>query len=364
MPMAREIAEVAIRDWSGLVTHSDRQDVAPGAGRLQVNMQSDVPGLLRVRRGLTLVQFDARGLVEVLDIVSVQEAVFLSLTLTTAVSETVSLSEALAVEFAVNPISDSITVGESLEVVLVNRFANVQDSVAIGENLGVVLVNRFASVADSVALTESVGRLKSLFLEIENTVTLAETISTYTVSLTDTPWSGATDSKLYLTSGQFSSTLRNSISTTAVALGPSSVSWDGTNSPWCSGLVGEKSYLTSGQFASTIKTSQLVSGLNQNGISWDGTNTPVTGTNNLKLLLVSGQFSSTIKTSVSVSGVDSTPRGISWDGTNTPWTGSTDDKLYLQSAQFTSTVKTSVSVSAIDTEPTGIETNNVTARIA
>lgn len=50
---------VVLRDWPGLVTHADRQDVNPGAGTEQTNCQSDRMGELTVRDGLVLVEFDS-----------------------------------------------------------------------------------------------------------------------------------------------------------------------------------------------------------------------------------------------------------------------------------------------------------------
>ena len=175
----------------------------------------------------------------------------------------------------------------------------------------------------------------------------------------DTPWCGVEASKLYLQSGQFTSTLKTSEDVSAVDA-PWGITWDGTNSPW-SGNTNDKLYLQSGQFTSTLKDSEDVSAvdLTPAGISWDGTNTPWVGTTDAKLYLQSGQFTSTIKDSESVNAIDTFPSGISWDGVNTPWSGNTDDKLYLQSGQFTSTLKTSLSVGAVDTSPSGISWDGV-----
>ncbi len=83
------------------------------------------------------------------------------------------------------------------------------------------------------------------------------------------------------------------------------------DTPW-GGSEGDKLYLTSGQFTSTIKTSEYVGGvdLDPNGVSWDGTNTPWAGRQASKLYLTSGQFTSTIKTSESIGGVDLSTHGI------------------------------------------------------
>lgn len=226
--------------------------------------------------------------------------------------------------------------------------------------------------------------------------------------MADTPWLGNVDDKLYLTSGQFSATIKTSLSVGAVDINPSGISWDGANTPWC-GFGDSKLYLTSGQFTSTIKTSLYIGGIGSfpsdcswdgvntpwcswgaqklyvqsgqfssvvktslavgavdtevEGISWDGANTPWSGLQAQKLYLQSGQFSSTLKTSLAVGSVDTQPRGISWDGANTPWIGATDDKLYLTSGQFTSTLKTSQAVGGVETGPNSIETNDVNARL-
>ncbi len=182
---------------------------------------------------------------------------------------------------------------------------------------------------------------------------------------TDTPWIGFGDQKLYLQSGQFSSTLKDSELVSGINTQPVDISWDGFNTPWTGDGGIEKLYLQSGQFTSTLKTSWDVTAVDDqpDGISWDATNTPWAGQSAMKLYLQSGQFSSTLKTSVSIGGIEASPDGISYDGTNTPWSGYAGVKLYLQSGQFTSTLKTSEDVSGIDTGVGGIDTNNVAVRL-
>lgn len=180
---------------------------------------------------------------------------------------------------------------------------------------------------------------------------------------TNSPWAGGGDDKLYLTSGQFTSTLKTSQYIGDVSLNATGMSWDGTNSPWCDN-TDNRLQLQSGQFSSTIKTSRDISGIDDQpaGISYDGTNTPWAGEQFIKLYLQSGQFSSTVKTSRDVTGIDVYPTGISWDGSNTPWAGGEANRLYLQSGQFSSTIKTSQDVSGVDA-PTGICTNDVDGRL-
>jgi len=181
----------------------------------------------------------------------------------------------------------------------------------------------------------------------------------------DTLWNAANIDRHYLMSGQFTSTIKASKAVLGGELAPTGISWDGTNTPWA-GLIDIKLFLTSGKFTSTLKTSRYVGGINLylHGISYDGTNTPWTGSNSpASLFLTSGQFTSTIKTSQAVYTIDLDPKGISWDGINTLWTGLNDRKLYLTSGQFTSTIKTSRYVGGIDTLPYDIETNNLNGRL-
>ena len=226
------------------------------------------------------------------------------------------------------------------------------------------------------------------------------------MATTATPWIGsfgATD-KLYLQSGQFTSTISLSLPIGAVEATGNGISWDGTNTPWC-GNTDDKLYLQSGQFVSTIKESQSVIAKSTyiSGISFDGTNTPWSAGITQKLFLTSGQFSSTIKESLGVgsyaddistdglepfwtsaqsdklyrqsqftstikdsedvSGWDAEPVGISWDGTNTPWSGKADIKLYLQSGKFTSTLKESQTLGGVN-YPESISTDDYSSRVS
>lgn len=181
---------------------------------------------------------------------------------------------------------------------------------------------------------------------------------------TNTPWCGSGDDKLYLTSGQFTSTLKTSEYIGGIDVIARGMSWDGTDSVWC-GIEAGKLYLQSGQFTSTLKTSEAIGAIDNDifGISSDDTNTPWVGNEADKLYLTSGRFTSTLKDSENLTSIDTTLTGISYDGTDTPWCGAQADKLYLQSGQFTSTLKTSQSIGGIDSIPSGIDTNDVNARL-
>lgn len=49
---------VELRQFAGLILHTDRHDLPPGAAQKQINIRSDRPGELNVRRGMRLIQFD------------------------------------------------------------------------------------------------------------------------------------------------------------------------------------------------------------------------------------------------------------------------------------------------------------------
>lgn len=170
---------------------------------------------------------------------------------------------------------------------------------------------------------------------------------------------------LWLISGLFSSTVKETLAVhgltdAAVITG---ASFDGADSPWC-GLMDPRLVLQSGQFSTTVRTSLDVTAIDPNpaGISTAGGHTPWCGAQQGKLFLQSGRFTSTLRTSQNVIGVESMPHAISWDGENTPWGGLHTRKLTLQSGQFSSTIKTSLDVSALN-EVTGIDLTNVALRL-
>jgi len=231
------------------------------------------------------------------------------------------------------------------------------------------------------------------------------------MAVTSTPLCGDYTEKLYLFSGQFSITLKDSQSTSAVDTGLRGMEWDGTNTPWA-GLVAHKLYLQSGLFSATLKTSIDVTALTgiPSGVSFDQTNTPWSALDGAKtgfLILQSGQFSATVKTSRDMSGTtgsmgdvsatgnldtvwmdNDTPTiaylqsgqfsatvkasrtvvsgawGISWDGVNTPYArrGATD-KMHLQSGQFSATEKTSLDIGTVDVNPRGVSSDDADGRL-
>jgi len=208
-------------------------------------------------------------------------------------------------------------------------------------------------------------------------------------ALKDTFWSGAQTNKarLYLQSGQFSSTVVTSLANpvwggdVGIAMSsPSGIEWDGTNTLWTdsgidfsSGLSKRNLYKSSGVLTSTLKESQSVGLVNTDvyGISSlsDKSATPWAGHKvgeSSKLYLQSGQFTSTLKVSLDVSSVDLKCNDVSWAGplsaaSSIPsttgdalWSGGDGNKLYSVSGLFSSTIKDSQDVSNHDRANTGV----------
>jgi hypothetical protein len=193
--------------------------------------------------------------------------------------------------------------------------------------------------------------------------------------MSNTLYIGWSLDKLFLVSGQFSATVKDSqditsvdiktsVSVAGVDTAPIGLSTDNVDTWWV-GATDTKLYRTSGQFSSTLKDSISVSSVDTSprGISWDGTNTPWVGQIAGKLYLQSGKFDTQLKTSRDVTLIGLGIYGVSWDGTHTPWVGQSEDKLYLQSGQFDSQVKTSQSVKAGETFPSGIADSDFDARV-
>lgn len=168
---------------------------------------------------------------------------------------------------------------------------------------------------------------------------------------TNTPWAGGQADKVYIQSGQVTSTLKDSEGVTVDTRGGGTDNANGDTGGF--GII--KMLLFSGQITSTVKDSENVTNSSNNGsgISFTSADT-VWSTRAPKLRLDSGQFTSTVKTSLATL-PDNDITGVGWDGTNTPQTNSSGDKIYLVSGQFTSTVKESADISGSDTSPQGIE---------
>ncbi len=54
----KEVAKVVVRDFGGLRTNRDPDDVDPGESRQQVNVSAERQGELRPRQGYSRVKFE------------------------------------------------------------------------------------------------------------------------------------------------------------------------------------------------------------------------------------------------------------------------------------------------------------------
>ena len=151
--------------------------------------------------------------------------------------------------------------------------------------------------------------------------------------------------KLHLTSGEFSTTIKDSQASPPAVSG---VDYDGTNTQATQDAVLRKHILYSGLMTTTVKASIANTYDNQpRGISSDDDGHVIhAGIAADKLYWASGKYTNTLKDSEDVSAVDTVPEGVSWDGTNTPWVGSQGAKMYLQSGKFASVIKDSALVPA------------------
>jgi len=168
-------------------------------------------------------------------------------------------------------------------------------------------------------------------------------------------------------SGQFTTTVSDSLDTgplidptTVSAQTFSGISGVGSDTVW-----GEASYLgggadrllkTSGKFTSTVKTSQAYTAATL-GLSWDGADT---WSNDGTHFIYSGQFTTTVK--VSKTWYRGTDYGLCWNGADTLVDGidGFDEILTKVSGKLTTTIKDSVNVSAYTSSPQGINTNRTT----
>jgi hypothetical protein len=126
---------------------------------------------------------------------------------------------------------------------------------------------------------------------------------------TNTPWVSAFtgSTKLVVQSGQFSATIKTSVNVGSRDGFPSGVCFDGTNTPW-SGYENDKLYLYSGEISTTLKASISTSTTYPEGISYNGTDTLWCDSNTGYLYRWSGQFTSTLKSSYDTGG--EMPTGI------------------------------------------------------
>ena len=158
---------------------------------------------------------------------------------------------------------------------------------------------------------------------------------------------GNTNDRIWQFSGLLTTTMKTSQSVLTVDNIPSDVSYDGAHTPWA-GIQADKLYQMSGLFSSTTRDSQSIFSIDQSvqGISAVAGSTvvPWCGAFDDKLYLQSA-YSSTVKTSEAIGAKSTLPTGVSWNGTNTPWQSNSNDRFFMTSGQFSSVIKSSLFVS-------------------
>jgi len=173
--------------------------------------------------------------------------------------------------------------------------------------------------------------------------------------------------KTFVLSGKFSSTVRSSVDHSAYLYSAQGVSPGTVNTLVCGdgadlGIPDdEEVYLFSGKMTSTIKESLRV-GITWGtplGISNDDINT--TWVENNHFYFFSGQITTTVKDSYTYGSSDR--EGIGFDGTDTLSCGYTNDKLTRYSGRFTSTIRDSVYIASKDGNVEGIESSNFDLRV-
>jgi hypothetical protein len=226
--------------------------------------------------------------------------------------------------------------------------------------------------------------------------------------MSDVPWNGDTNEKFYLQSGDFTSTITTSLLHDID--GPEGCKWDGVDTMFCSYQT-DYLYVFSGQFTTTVKSSLSVGATDafpfgQSQDQRQPGNTGWSAAVNQKFILNSGQITSTINTSSgshgdnSMNGFDidyvnqdtmassnstdtmywfsgiftttvldteaapgTQSNDIGWDGTDTLDGSNVSDYLYKTSGRFTTTVLDSEAIGAVDTLMRGIGSNNVDGRL-
>ena len=88
----------------------------------------------------------------------------------------------------------------------------------------------------------------------------------YSFANDSTPWCGEDQDILFLTSGQFTSTIKDSENVSGIDGFTTGICYNGVDTLWC-GFGDDKMYLQSGQFTSTLKTSQSTPSVGEDWIS-------------------------------------------------------------------------------------------------
>lgn len=186
-----------------------------------------------------------------------------------------------------------------------------------------------------------------------------------TMSYDGTNWWAQSTDTLYKMSGLFSAVVKDSEDVSSIDASTSGISPDLTNTHW-QGSTDNKWYTNSGQITSTLLTSQSTTGTGSNPLGFDVKQADALWTDiahEAYLYLQSGQFTSAVKTSLNISSGFNFERDVSYDGENVLSMGGNNKKLMYRSGLFSSTVKDSELVSGIDANPDAITTDDFVGRM-
>jgi hypothetical protein len=172
----------------------------------------------------------------------------------------------------------------------------------------------------------------------------------------DTYWAGGQTRKLYKTSGEFTSTLKNSLYVQATENGINGINWDNAD-VWAIGRSDGVAMQWSGDMTSTLKQTFDVESvdINANGISIDDTDWMWTADQKNYLQYMSGKFTGTVKASLDVFTDDWSQSDIEMQfNGDTLWVGQQYSILWLQSGMITSTVKQTMDLISYDIQMQGL----------
>jgi len=338
-----ELKDWESREWGGIIISPQNPIVRDGECNISVSLELEGGRLYKQE-----IDNDFDTLDQLVRVIMAGRLMISPLVISQIIDRNIIANRSLTSSITINQITD--------KDLIANR--SLTSSITINQIIDNYTI-RNRSLTSIITISQDIDRNIIINRSSTSTATIEQS-NIVAYSNNNTPWCGSVDDKLYLQSGQFTSTLITSQYVGGIDNVPTGITWDGTNTFW-SGFGDKKLYYQSGQFSSTLKTSEDISSVDSlsTDISFDGTDTPWSGQTDKKLYLQSGQFTSTIKTSYYVGSIRDAPSGISYDGTNTPWCGYTEGKLFLQSGQFTSTIKTSYDVNSIDTFPSSISYDGI-----
>jgi hypothetical protein len=233
-------------------------------------------------------------------------------------------------------------------------------------------------MADIFLAQAGTDKLFLLSGEITTTVKTSQSVSAIDTFCSDispttggnTLWCGQQANKLYIQSGQFTSTLKDSSPVIAGESAQYAVTYDiysdGDEVAIHGGAGQRDFFMRSGMTTSTIKTSLAASVFQFLGLSTNSTDCSVTDNDagERRVVLASGQFTTTVKDSQTGPQTVSGPQYWATGYTANDMIGShrsPSAKVFIHSGQVTSTIKDSIAWS--DTHPAGAESSDINARL-